>query len=316
MSKQSRIRARERAIQQTSISSKKIWMHLKKYYQRLSNEADNSQIARDFRKIGLSIDLPTEYSLSQFPFVFCWLVVVVWQVSWSYWNDDFKLLPSLFSISVSGLLIGIAAIPIENLRHIRGCYSIQLVAAIFIAYCFTFLGYLGLPGGGIGQGLIVVAFGFSFIPATILKKYPTGWCANLTRSIILLSYLAIAFILYQEAARTIPLRFLTIKDIKSVTFISPKLEIPVTGKIRDSLLWEMRWMLPAYTDALGHKPNYQKIAKSGNKLIIIFKDGRKNIYLLERDDSKSGNFVWIETNNMFFRSSRMIPILSKLNTLP
>ena len=96
LSKQSRIRARERAIQQTSISSKKIWMHLKKYYQRLSNEADNSQIARDFRKIGLSIDLPTEYSLSQFPFVFCWLVVVVWQVSWSYWNDDFKLLPSLF----------------------------------------------------------------------------------------------------------------------------------------------------------------------------------------------------------------------------
>ena len=122
--------------------------------------------------------------------------------------------------------------------------------------------------------------------------------------------------MYQEAALTIPLRFLTIKDIKSVTFISPKLEIPVTGKIRDSLLWEMRWMLPAYTDALGHKPNYQKIAKSGNKLIIIFKDGRKNIYLLERDDSKSGNFVWIETNNMFFRSSRMIPILSKLNTLP
>jgi len=106
MSRQSRARQRARN------NGGSWWQHIRSWYHRTSQEADDSQIARDLKKIGL--DTPARCSWNQWPFALYWIAILAWQIFWCFSGKE-HILPMLFAIAGSGILLGIIAMSVPDM---------------------------------------------------------------------------------------------------------------------------------------------------------------------------------------------------------
>jgi len=105
-----------------------------------------------------------------------------------------------------------------------------------------------MPGGGIGIGFIVVAFGLGFIPVILLKRFPAGWRAAVIKIVVIVFVVGMITVFWREAARTIPQRFFTVQDISAIEFSHSGQYIPIPKDLQQRLLHGMRWLIPAYPD--------------------------------------------------------------------
>lgn len=303
MSKQSRARQRERN------NGGSWWQHIRSWYQRASLEADDSQIARDLKKIGL--DTPARCSWNQWPFVLCWIAVSAWQMFWCF-SGDGRILSMLCVIAVCGILLGIIAMQVPNMPIFSFRYWLQIFSGGLLAYGFSLLSYLGMPGGGIGVGFIVVAFGLGFIPVILLKKFPAGWCAAVIKIVVTVFVVGMITVFWCEAAWTIPQRFFIAQNISDIEFSHGGQYIPIPKNLQQRLLHGMRWLIPAYPDAMGANPNPTEIAASPFKLRIIRQNGKINIYQILIVKNGKKHTVWFCAGNDFYSSTRLYSTIREL----
>ena len=281
------------------------WNRLKSHYIRLSEESGRNPLAQDLRKFGL--DSSFRFSWNQWPFATCFLMLLSWKIGWMLMGEG-NLFFTLIAISLGGFLIALAALPVSDLPYFSFRYLVQLFAALLLTYCFTLMGYIGIPFGGIGQGVVVIAFGLSFIPATALVKYPAGWRANTVKIIVLPLMAGSIFICWREAKYTIPPRYLPSDEVTTVIFQNRTARISLAGKEKEQLLHSLRWMFPVYTDVLGAKPDPVKISSSPYKLHVKSDNGTAYSY----DISMQAPEVWVRVENNYYQSRRLYPVIQQL----